>query len=270
MQSLDRDPEMSVRTQRRDTRHRTIKGRVKKLIVVVSKMHHQRPDGKWKQPQGCQVLNFMTPDAGNESNNAHQFTIADHQGPSFPETKACHIRHHGFLLKHFKQTGITKCVHQVCERNPMYCCYYFFHAPKMQRRFRQWKNEQNSASPTKKYDMRKQTSTNTLNKKRLENTCGIAYTISVLGGRWKLSILAFLTDDGKMRYTELKRKLPGISEKMLTTQLKELQAAHLIQRSASSTMPPMVAYELTEKGKSLMPIINQLSDWGSTHMVATK
>lgn len=94
--------------------------------------------------------------------------------------------------------------------------------------------------------MRKESSTNTVNKKNLEAECGMAYAMAVLSGRWKLSILAYLID-GKLRYGELKRKLSGISERMLIAQLKELQSDGLVDRIAYPEVPPRVEYQLTEK-----------------------
>ncbi|UII31410.1 helix-turn-helix transcriptional regulator [Fulvivirga ulvae] len=112
--------------------------------------------------------------------------------------------------------------------------------------------------------MRKKSSTNTLNKKNLEADCGMAYTMAILSGRWKLSILAFLID-GKLRYGELKKKLPAISERMLITQLKELQADGLITRIAYPEIPPRVEYQLTEKGATLKSILIELEKWGELH-----
>ncbi|WP_308993440.1 winged helix-turn-helix transcriptional regulator [Mariniflexile litorale] len=111
--------------------------------------------------------------------------------------------------------------------------------------------------------MRKTTSTNTINKEQLEANCGIAYTNSVLNGRWKLSILAFLLDKRTLRYGELKSRLIGISERMLIAQLKELQADGLIKRIPYPEVPPRVEYELSEKGKSLESILIQMSEWGT-------
>lgn len=111
--------------------------------------------------------------------------------------------------------------------------------------------------------MRKQVSTNTINKEQLESNCGIAYTNSILNGRWKLSILAFLLDEKKLRYSDLKNKLLGISERMLIAQLKELQADDLIKRISHPEVPPRVEYELSEKGKSLENILIQMAEWGT-------
>lgn len=110
--------------------------------------------------------------------------------------------------------------------------------------------------------MRKQESTNTINKHHLEADCGMAYAISVLSGRWKMSILGFLQDNKKLRYSELKRKLTGISERMLISQLKELEADELVERIAYPEVPPRVEYQLSEKGKTLDKILVELSQWG--------
>lgn len=110
--------------------------------------------------------------------------------------------------------------------------------------------------------MRKESSTNTYNKKNLESSCGMAYTISVLSGRWKLSILGYLLANDKLRYGELKRKIEGISERMLISQLKELQADSLVERIAYPEVPPRVEYKLSEKGESLENILIELSQWG--------
>lgn len=111
--------------------------------------------------------------------------------------------------------------------------------------------------------MRKEASTNTINKAHLEANCGIAYTNSILSGRWKLSILAFLLDEKKLRYSELRNRLSGISERMLIAQLKELKRDSLIKRISYPEVPPRVEYELSEKGKSLEKILIQMAEWGA-------
>jgi DNA-binding HxlR family transcriptional regulator len=115
----------------------------------------------------------------------------------------------------------------------------------------------------KKVSNAKKNSTNTINKEQLENNCGIVYTNSILSGRWKLSILAFLLDKKKLRYGELRKKLIGISERMLIAQLKELQLDGLVNRIQFPEMPPRVEYGLTEKGKSLEQILVLMSEWGT-------
>ena len=100
----------------------------------------------------------------------------------------------------------------------------------------------------------------------LEANCGMAYAISVLSGRWKLSILGYLLDNGKLRYSELKRKIVGISERMLINQLKELEHDGLINRIAHPEVPPRVEYELSGKGRTLENILIQLTAWGEEHI----
>lgn len=113
--------------------------------------------------------------------------------------------------------------------------------------------------------MRKSNSTNSINKAQLEEDCGMAYTISVLSGRWKLSILAYLTRTERMRYSELKKTITGISERMLINQLRELAEDGLIDRIAFPEVPPRVEYKLSSKGKSLTHILHEMSKWGKNN-----
>lgn len=114
--------------------------------------------------------------------------------------------------------------------------------------------------------MRKMSSTNTINKNYLEQKCGMAYAISLVGGRWKLSILGELTDFGKLRYNDLKKRLPGISDRMLTRQLKELEENDLIIKSILPQVPVKVEYELSQRGNSLRGILNKISEWGEKEL----
>lgn len=90
-------------------------------------------------------------------------------------------------------------------------------------------------------------------------------TLDVLGGKWKLMILWHLRDAGK-RYSELKRLIPNISEKMLIQQLRELEKDEIIERITHSEMPPKVVYSFTDYGKTLIPIFRPLCDWGQDHL----
>lgn len=94
-----------------------------------------------------------------------------------------------------------------------------------------------------------------------ENT-GFAYSMSLISGKYKLSILYSLAFYGTFRYNELKRFLNPISFKTLTSNLKDLEECHLIIRKEYQTIPTKVEYYLSDKGKSLMPILDQLCDWG--------
>ncbi|WP_207512991.1 winged helix-turn-helix transcriptional regulator [Longitalea luteola] len=109
--------------------------------------------------------------------------------------------------------------------------------------------------------MRKENSTNTLNKRQMEMDCGMSYTLAAIGGRWKPAILWRLTH-GKLRYSVLRDAIPQVTERMLVLQLRELEKDGLIKRIVYAEVPPRVEYELTAKGKSLTPILQNLSDWG--------
>ena len=83
----------------------------------------------------------------------------------------------------------------------------------------------------------------------------------VLGGRWRTVLLSHLKE-GVHRYGELRRLVPGISEKMLSQRLRQLEADGLVTRRDLGTVPPHVEYELTEEGRSLAPVLQALYDWG--------
>lgn len=109
--------------------------------------------------------------------------------------------------------------------------------------------------------MRKQSSTNTRNKNAIDAHCGMAHTLSLIGGRWKPGILMRLLE-GKLRYNELRRGLAGVSERMLVLQLRELESDGLIRRIVYAEVPPRVEYELTADGRSMQALLESLSDWG--------
>ncbi|MFP7169950.1 helix-turn-helix domain-containing protein [Terribacillus sp. 7520-G] len=91
-------------------------------------------------------------------------------------------------------------------------------------------------------------------------------TLEVIGGKWKTVILCHLTH-GKRRTSELKRLMPNISQKMLTQQLRELEADGIINRIQYHELPPRVEYELSEYGWSLKGILDSLCSWGESHIV---
>jgi DNA-binding HxlR family transcriptional regulator len=103
----------------------------------------------------------------------------------------------------------------------------------------------------------------------LETSCGMAYTISMIGGRWKLSILGLLSDFGTLRYNELQSRLHGISDKVLNAQLKALEHDELIVKRIYAQIPPKTEYELSEKGISLKPVLEAMSGWGNANSSAT-
>ncbi|MCY7885538.1 winged helix-turn-helix transcriptional regulator [Bacillus spizizenii] len=90
-------------------------------------------------------------------------------------------------------------------------------------------------------------------------------TLEVIGGKWKCVILCHLTH-GKKRTSELKRLMPNITQKMLTQQLRELEADGVINRIMYNQVPPKVEYELSEYGRSLEGILDMLCAWGASHI----
>ncbi|WKL49592.1 helix-turn-helix domain-containing protein [Flavobacterium pectinovorum] len=105
--------------------------------------------------------------------------------------------------------------------------------------------------------------------KKLENTsCAFTATISLIGGRWK-SIILFLLADHTRRFGEIVVRMPSISRKVLTEQLKELEADGLITRKKYKEMPPRVEYSLTDLGKSLKPILKDMATWGHENVLNT-
>ncbi|REA56119.1 transcriptional regulator [Dyadobacter luteus] len=112
--------------------------------------------------------------------------------------------------------------------------------------------------------MRKYTSTNALNEKMIIDSCGMAYTLGVLGGRWKPAILCRLMH-GTMRYGELKKSIEGISERMLVAQLRELESDGIIERKVYPEVPPRVEYEMTQLGLTMKSVLATMSDWGNMH-----
>ncbi|MBB6673111.1 winged helix-turn-helix transcriptional regulator [Cohnella nanjingensis] len=90
-------------------------------------------------------------------------------------------------------------------------------------------------------------------------------TLDVIGGKWKTLILCHLTY-GSKRTSELKKLMPGITQKMLTQQLRELEEDRVIIRTVYNQVPPKVVYELSEIGKSLEAIIDLMCDWGEKYI----
>lgn len=92
-------------------------------------------------------------------------------------------------------------------------------------------------------------------------SCPLTSAMEILGGKWKIVILGHLFT-GVKRFGELKSLMPGITQKMLTQQLRELEADGLLHREIYKEIPPKVEYSLTENGKTLEPILKELCSWG--------
>ncbi|VBB06143.1 Hypothetical protein LUCI_1358 [Lucifera butyrica] len=96
--------------------------------------------------------------------------------------------------------------------------------------------------------------------------CPIRYAIDIVGGKWKLPIICMLAGGLPTRYSSIKRKLTGVTNMMLAQSLKELEAAGLVHREQYNEIPPRVEYTLTEKGKSMIPPLVKLAEWGAAHI----
>jgi DNA-binding HxlR family transcriptional regulator len=95
--------------------------------------------------------------------------------------------------------------------------------------------------------------------------CPVEATIEVIGGKWKPLILWWLNQK-TYRFAELRRQIPGISEKMLIQHLRELESDGIVERKVYSTVPPKVEYSLTDHGKSLKQALHAICDWGKAHI----
>jgi DNA-binding HxlR family transcriptional regulator len=108
---------------------------------------------------------------------------------------------------------------------------------------------------------RKASSTYTRNEQCITK-CDLTYAVQKIGGRWKLLILDKLSKN-KLRFSDLKKEFSYMSERMLSLQLKTMEKDGLIKRIAYAEIPPRVEYEITALAKELVPILDQLSIWGS-------
>ena len=95
--------------------------------------------------------------------------------------------------------------------------------------------------------------------------CDVELTLQIIGGKWKPIILFHLGTDGTLRFSQIRRIIPNITPKMLTQQLRELEKDGVVNRKVYAQVPPRVEYDLTELGRSVMPIIRQLSSWGKQY-----
>jgi DNA-binding HxlR family transcriptional regulator len=96
-------------------------------------------------------------------------------------------------------------------------------------------------------------------------TCPVRNVLSRFSDKWSLLVLCSLFPDKIMRYNEIKKMIPDISQKMLTNTLKNLEEYHLIKREAFAEIPPRVEYSMTETGKSFIPTIQVMIEWAQEH-----
>lgn len=99
------------------------------------------------------------------------------------------------------------------------------------------------------------------NKEIVQNECPVTFTLEKIGGRWKPLILYHL-QSGTLRYGQLKKCIPAITEKMLVQHLRELEADNLVNRNVKPVVPPHVEYSLTPAGLTLGPILHAMATWG--------
>lgn len=95
--------------------------------------------------------------------------------------------------------------------------------------------------------------------------CGTSITMDFIGGKWKAVILAHLADKVK-RYNALRKELPAVTERSLSLQLKQLEKDGFIERRCYNSKPPLIVeYEITELGKSMIPVIKTIEEWGCNY-----
>lgn len=99
------------------------------------------------------------------------------------------------------------------------------------------------------------------------NETGFSYTLSLINGKYKMTILYTLMEFGIVRFNEMKRYIGNISYKTLSVSLKELEADKLIHREEYPQIPPKVEYSLTKRGKSLIPILDMMCEWGDNNRI---
>ncbi len=99
--------------------------------------------------------------------------------------------------------------------------------------------------------------------------CPVEATLDLIGGKYKALILWRLSE-GKLRFSELRKSISHATPKMLTQQLRELEAQNLIHRKVFPIVPPKVEYSLTDLGRSLLPILKEMRDWGANYLRTSK
>ena len=102
--------------------------------------------------------------------------------------------------------------------------------------------------------------------KAKDSNCPAEFTLAMIGGRWKIPIIFHLLA-GRKRFSELARAIKGVTQKMLTQQLREMERNGLVVRQVYAQVPPKVEYSLTDLGASLQPVVEAMCDWGEAHGV---
>jgi DNA-binding HxlR family transcriptional regulator len=99
--------------------------------------------------------------------------------------------------------------------------------------------------------------------------CAVGLAVELIGGKWKAVILYYLLD-GTLRFNELRRKIPNITQRMLTLALRELESDGLVERTVYPVVPPHVEYELTTFGRTLEPVLRSMREWGTRNKRRTE
>ncbi|MBR7796308.1 transcriptional regulator [Agaribacter marinus] len=100
---------------------------------------------------------------------------------------------------------------------------------------------------------------------KIPEECRVEDALGILVGKWKPIILLYLLQEGTKRFNELRKRMPEITQKMLTKQLRELEEEDIIQRVVYPQVPPKMEYSITEYGKTLEPILEAMHEWGTKH-----
>ena len=101
-------------------------------------------------------------------------------------------------------------------------------------------------------------------------SCYIQRTLEVIGGKWKLPILWYLSQSEHLRFSELRRRVSGVTSMMLSKCLRELESDGIVSRTELSSAPPRVEYALTHSGKALVPILHGLYAWAEAHAASRR
>ncbi len=102
---------------------------------------------------------------------------------------------------------------------------------------------------------------------KLTSVCPVAFTSRILGGRWKARILWALMRNEPLRFAEIRRACPPVSDRILTKELRELQGCDLISRHDYGVIPPKTEYSITPLGNTLRPVMASMADWGLENRV---
>lgn len=100
-----------------------------------------------------------------------------------------------------------------------------------------------------------------------KNPDPVIHCLSLVGGKWKLLIL-YVIKSGSNRFGVMQREIPGITKQMLTQQLRELEADDVLDRKIFAEIPPRVEYSITKRGRSLLPIVEAMKEWGEWDLAA--